>query len=116
MKGNVERRIARNRRGASHERRGRTPIHEVIALDASARMIELAQRRKAVEMPAAPVQFIQLATEDLGNLEWRVDGIFSNFSGLNSFYSEFRGKLLDIVAQHGRKISIDGRGRAASGT
>jgi len=57
--------------------------HEVMALDASARMIEVAKLRKAAEMPSAPVQFMQLATEELGTLEWRVDGIFSNFSGLN---------------------------------
>lgn len=57
--------------------------HDVVALDASAQMIEVAQRRKDIEMPAGPVQFMQIATEELGQLEWRVDGVFSNFSGLN---------------------------------
>lgn len=57
----------------------------VVACDASARMIEVAQRRRDSEAPQAPVQFHVLRTENLGLLRSAppFDGVLSNFSGLN---------------------------------
>ncbi len=57
----------------------------VVACDASARMIEVAQRRKDSEAPESSVQFQLLRTEDLGLMRsvQLFDGVLSNFSGLN---------------------------------
>lgn len=57
----------------------------VVACDASARMIEVAQRRKNSEAPESSVQFHLLRTENLGLLRSTspFDGVLSNFSGLN---------------------------------
>jgi ubiquinone/menaquinone biosynthesis C-methylase UbiE len=57
----------------------------VFACDASAQMIEVAHRRKAVEAPQSPIQFKVLRTEDLGHHRSAplFDGVLSNFSGLN---------------------------------
>ncbi len=57
----------------------------VTACDASGKMIEYAERRKAVEAPAALIDFRRLATENLDELPAQplFDGVFSNFSGLN---------------------------------
>src|SRR5579863_3858910 len=57
----------------------------VTACDASPRMIEQAQRQKAVEAPRASVEFRVLCTEQLDELPCHppFDGAFSNFSGLN---------------------------------
>jgi ubiquinone/menaquinone biosynthesis C-methylase UbiE len=57
----------------------------VTACDASPRMIEQAQKRKAAEAPRAPVDFRVLCTERLDGLpsDLQFDGAFSNFSGFN---------------------------------
>lgn len=57
----------------------------VTACDASPRMIEQAQRQKAVRAPRAAVDFRVLSTERMDKLpsDLRFDGMFSNFSGLN---------------------------------
>jgi ubiquinone/menaquinone biosynthesis C-methylase UbiE len=57
----------------------------ITACDASGRMIEQARARKAEEAPGIATDFHQLSTESLDQLpsEWRFDGVFSNFSGLN---------------------------------
>jgi ubiquinone/menaquinone biosynthesis C-methylase UbiE len=57
----------------------------VVACDASDRMIEVARKRQAIEVPLAPIQFHLLPTEHLADLhpETKFDGAFSNFSGLN---------------------------------
>jgi ubiquinone/menaquinone biosynthesis C-methylase UbiE len=57
----------------------------VMACDASARMIEVALRRKAEELPDACIDFRLLPNESLDSLSngKRFDGAFSNFSGLN---------------------------------
>lgn len=57
----------------------------VVACDASARMIDVARRRKTSEAPQSPIQFRVLRTEDLSQLQSTLpfDGVLSNFSGLN---------------------------------
>ena len=57
----------------------------VSALDISAQMIAVANRRKAQEAPEATVSFTVMETERLHELAdtERFDGAFSNFSGLN---------------------------------
>ena len=57
----------------------------VTACDASPRMIEQAQKQKAMGAPRAAVDFRVLCTERLDELpsDLRFDGVFSNFSGLN---------------------------------
>lgn len=57
----------------------------VTACDASPRMIEQAQKQKAVAAPRAAVDFRVLCTERLDELppDLQFDGVFSNFSGLN---------------------------------
>ena len=57
----------------------------VTACDASEQMIQIASRRQRKEAPGAPVQFNLLPTERIRELQLstQVDGIFSNFSGLN---------------------------------
>lgn len=57
----------------------------VIACDASAKMIEVAASRAQQEVASAYVTFHQLANEDLAHLSgWPLfDGVLSNFSGLN---------------------------------
>ena len=57
----------------------------VLACDASARMIEVAERRKATEALGAPLEFRTLRSEDLGAIQRNdpFDAVFSNFSGLN---------------------------------
>lgn len=58
---------------------------QVTACDASGKMIEYAQARKALEAPDASIEFHLLATEELYMLPQQpvFDGVFSNFSGLN---------------------------------
>jgi ubiquinone/menaquinone biosynthesis C-methylase UbiE len=57
----------------------------VLGCDASARMIEVAERRKALEAPTASLQFRLLKNEDVDTLSPNAsfDGMLSNFSGLN---------------------------------
>jgi ubiquinone/menaquinone biosynthesis C-methylase UbiE len=57
----------------------------VVACDASARMIDVAQRRKSSQAPQSAIQFRILRTEDLSQLQSTppFDGVLSNFSGLN---------------------------------
>jgi SAM-dependent methyltransferase len=56
----------------------------VLACDASARMIEVAEGRKLLESTGATLQFRVLRNEDLHRLSPRTfDGALSNFSGLN---------------------------------
>lgn len=57
----------------------------VLACDASAGMIEVAERRKACEAPGASLRFHVLRNEDLDLLQATppFDGALSNFSGLN---------------------------------
>jgi ubiquinone/menaquinone biosynthesis C-methylase UbiE len=57
----------------------------VEACDASAQMIEVAQRRKKMVMPESTIEFRRLATEQLAALgrEGSFDGVLSNFAGLN---------------------------------
>jgi ubiquinone/menaquinone biosynthesis C-methylase UbiE len=80
--------------------------HEVLAFDASKQMIEIAQHRKDIQMPAAPVQFMQLATEELTKLEWKVDGVFSNFSGLNCVVNleEVAEQLGELTRPHAQLL------------
>jgi ubiquinone/menaquinone biosynthesis C-methylase UbiE len=56
----------------------------VEACDASAEMIEVAQRKKKIQKgPQLTIQFRQLATEEIETLDPWFDGALSNFSGLN---------------------------------
>ena len=57
----------------------------VTACDASFGMIKQARSRMAAETPDAGIEFLALATENIGALpdNLRFDGVFSNFSGLN---------------------------------
>lgn len=58
----------------------------VFAFDASAGMIEVAEKRKVTEGPELPVDFRIAETERIGSLAAKVsqfDGVVSNFSGLN---------------------------------
>lgn len=57
----------------------------VTACDASPRMIEQAEKQKAMGAPRAAVDFRVLCTERVDELpsDLRFDGVFSNFSGLN---------------------------------
>jgi ubiquinone/menaquinone biosynthesis C-methylase UbiE len=57
----------------------------VLACDASAVMIEVAEARAKLEAGATEIEYRQLANEDLRVLSGRsqFDGAFSNFSGLN---------------------------------
>jgi ubiquinone/menaquinone biosynthesis C-methylase UbiE len=57
----------------------------VLALDASAQMVTVSERRLLSEAPSIPVEFRQLSTERIEDLgcNRRFDGVFSNFSGLN---------------------------------
>ena len=57
----------------------------VVACDASARMIEIAERRKSLEAPDASLEFHVLRNEDVDTLTPAdpFDGVVSNFSGLN---------------------------------
>jgi SAM-dependent methyltransferase len=57
----------------------------VLGCDASVRMIEVAERRKALEAPNASLQFRLLKNEDVDALSSTApfDGMLSNFSGLN---------------------------------
>ena len=57
----------------------------VLACDASARMISVAQHRKTREAPNSSLQFRVLKNEDIDTLTAvdRFDGVLSNFSGLN---------------------------------
>jgi SAM-dependent methyltransferase len=58
---------------------------KVLACDISPRMVELAREHAADRNVGDRVEFVALATEDLGKLGDRraFDGAFSNFSGLN---------------------------------
>lgn len=69
----------------------------VVACDASAGMIAVAQRRKTSEAPRLPVRFEVLRTEELSHLRSlpRFDGAFSNFSGLNCV-SDLRSVAEDL--------------------
>ena len=57
----------------------------VLGCDASARMIEVAERRKSMEAPGSSLEFRVLRNEDVGTLTppTPFDGVVSNFSGLN---------------------------------
>jgi SAM-dependent methyltransferase len=57
----------------------------VTACDASKAMVAQARNRMAAERPQAPIEFFELATENLSALpqDLRFQGVFSNFSGLN---------------------------------
>ena len=57
----------------------------VLACDASARMIDVAERRKGLQVPSLSLAFRVLRNEDLGLLASSscFDGVLSNFSGLN---------------------------------
>lgn len=57
----------------------------VFACDASARMIEVAVRRKSLEAPGSSLEFHVLRNEDVDTLTppTPFDGVVSNFSGLN---------------------------------
>jgi ubiquinone/menaquinone biosynthesis C-methylase UbiE len=57
----------------------------VVACDASAQMIQVAQRRKESEAPESSVEFQLLRTENIGLLRSTppFDGVLSNFSGFN---------------------------------
>jgi SAM-dependent methyltransferase len=57
----------------------------VTACDASRGMVVQARNRMATERPQAQIEFFELATENLSALpqDLRVQGVFSNFSGLN---------------------------------
>jgi ubiquinone/menaquinone biosynthesis C-methylase UbiE len=57
----------------------------VLACDASAGMIEVAERRKACEAPGSSLRFRVLRNEDLSLLQAAApfDGALSNFSGVN---------------------------------
>jgi ubiquinone/menaquinone biosynthesis C-methylase UbiE len=57
----------------------------VIACDVSARMIEVAERRRLLEAPDSSLQFRVLRNEDVDALSpiSTFDGVLSNFSGLN---------------------------------
>jgi ubiquinone/menaquinone biosynthesis C-methylase UbiE len=71
----------------------------VVACDASARMIQVAQRRKASEAPQSSIQFLNLRTEDLSHLQPAppFDGVLSNFSGLNCV-ADLRAVASDLSA------------------
>jgi SAM-dependent methyltransferase len=77
-----------NRRGVS-----------VIACDASAGMIEVAQKRKSSEAPESAIHFQNLRTEDLSQLKSAApfDGVLSNFSGLNCV-EQLRPVASDLAA------------------
>jgi SAM-dependent methyltransferase len=57
----------------------------VVACDASAEMIRVAQRSTEVAKSSSAIEYLQIANEDLDLLpaEAAFDGVFSNFSGLN---------------------------------
>ncbi|MGE0405730.1 MAG: class I SAM-dependent methyltransferase [Candidatus Korobacteraceae bacterium] len=57
----------------------------VLACDVSARMIRVATARVQAELPAGDIEFRVLENERLGELRPKaaLDGVFSNFSGLN---------------------------------
>jgi SAM-dependent methyltransferase len=57
----------------------------VLACDASAEMVAVGKRRLLTEAPQAPIEFHELSTERIADLEpaGNFDGVLSNFSGLN---------------------------------
>lgn len=57
----------------------------VVACDASERMIEVAQQRKATASLELPIDFLRVPIEQVRSLRslGTFDGVFSNFSGLN---------------------------------
>src|SRR5271168_5225153 len=73
----------------------------VLGCDASARMIEIAERRKSLEAPGSSLEFRVLRNEDVDTLTPadHFDGIVSNFSGLNCVEdpSHVVRKLLHLV-------------------
>lgn len=81
----------------------------VVACDASAGMIAVAHRRKALEAAGLPVQFEVLRTENLALLRRYLsfDGAFSNFSGLNCVVDLRPVALsLDALVKSGGRILI----------
>ena len=68
----------------------------VVGCDASARMVEVARQKLAVNLPDAPASFHQLANERVIDLAFRApfDGLFSNFAGLNCI-----SNLADVADQ-----------------
>lgn len=72
---------------------------QVLACDGSARMIDIALRRRAIEDPATCVNFIELTTEEISAIsETRnFDGVLSNFSGFNCV-ADLRNVAMDLSA------------------
>ena len=82
---------------------------DVEACDSSARMIEVARQRKALEGPDLPIQFRHMATEDLGDFRppLAFDGVASNFSGLNCVRDLGRvASELSILVRRGGKLVL----------
>jgi ubiquinone/menaquinone biosynthesis C-methylase UbiE len=85
----------------------------VIACDASPRMIEIARKKAAQRHNGAPIRFEVLPNERLDSLQVaaQFDGVLSNFSGLNCVVD------LSQVARHlGRLIKPRGRALACMST
>jgi len=81
----------------------------VDACDGSARMIDVARKRKASEGPTLPIQFRRLSTEDLGVFRPSLpfDGVLSNFSGLNCVRNLDRvASELSILIRRGGKLVL----------
>lgn len=80
----------------------------VLACDASARMISVAQHRKTREAPNSSLQFRILRNEDIDTLTAvdRFDGVLSNFSGLNCVQNlpANARKLADLVKPGGAAV------------
>jgi ubiquinone/menaquinone biosynthesis C-methylase UbiE len=80
----------------------------VLACDASAAMIEVANRRTGGETEHADLTFLQIANEELGSLaiEQAFDGAFSNFSGMNcvSDLRSVAGNLANLIKPGGRVL------------
>jgi SAM-dependent methyltransferase len=80
----------------------------VLACDASARMISVAQHRKTREAPNSSLQFRILRNEDIDTLTAvdRFDGVLSNFSGLNCVQNlpAIARKLADLVKPGGAAV------------
>jgi SAM-dependent methyltransferase len=73
----------------------------VLGCDASVRMIQVAERRKALEAPDASLEFRLLRNEEVDALSSAIafDGVLSNFSGLNCVAdpSQVARKLAELL-------------------